>query len=820
MAEGSGGGAPPGVPTPPASTLKGLREQMVAAAQALAEERRNQGGGSNVSLQSPISTKGKPVLDGSLLKSDERQRLARERREEREKQHAAKESQILEKEKKAKLQYERQIEEKQRRLKEQKLKEQQRRAAVEQKRKKKIEEEKVHYEAVVHRTLERSQRLDTRQKRWSWSGSVTDTSGKAEAPAVAEASKRSSSALNLKQPETPLHKRLSSSAAFLTVPGAGATKRSSSLNRLSNKSSEQGLPNALQVEQKGEPEKKRSSSLSRVSNKLPEVENAQKEARRLENTSVSRLLAPTQASLARSKSAATLSAEGKDPPASASSPTHLPKVPLRSRSTERLKGAASPSEPLSESAQKPEPAKQPPSSTGRRAPSPSLPSSRRSASPANVGKFSPSPSTTRRKPQPSLPNASRQRQPSPMGASKPAPIQRPPLTPNVLSITKKKSDPESGASPQEPGASTLPSEKELPAGPSKTKEDASGKTLPGTTTAEEASKILAEKRRLAREQREREDQEKLQREEEERIRQEELASLAQEKQAQEEAALREMEELKRAEEEEQLRLAEKERTQREQEEQEKLVELQLQREEAEAKAFEEAEKQRQERERIMQQNLQERMERKKRIEEIMKRTRKAEQSDAKNEDKSNEEDEDTEEDEEQGLEKQDQPEKSKGKDSSLEDYPEALCPFTLLQEDSKMGADDVFLNGNKQEEEEERDEDGPSLYFSQAVETSIPAKGPAMENSEILHMNEADRPMGFIPNFNGKPSGWNFEEIIDLGVHPKTGRLSSETLAADVPGQKFRDGSPLPASPKLAFEEDGGINPLTKPIEAASGNGH
>ncbi|XP_070616081.1 MAP7 domain-containing protein 3 isoform X2 [Erythrolamprus reginae] len=471
MAEGSGGGAPPGVPTPPASTLKGLREQMVAAAQALAEERRNQGGGSNVSLQSPISTKGKPVLDGSLLKSDERQRLARERREEREKQHAAKESQILEKEKKAKLQYERQIEEKQRRLKEQKLKEQQRRAAVEQKRKKKIEEEKVHYEAVVHRTLERSQRLDTRQKRWSWSGSVTDTSGKAEAPAVAEASKRSSSALNLKQPETPLHKRLSSSAAFLTVPGAGATKRSSSLNRLSNKSSEQGLPNALQVEQKGEPEKKRSSSLSRVSNKLPEVENAQKEARRLENTSVSRLLAPTQASLARSKSAATLSAEGKDPPASASSPTHLPKVPLRSRSTERLKGAASPSEPLSESAQKPEPAKQPPSSTGRRAPSPSLPSSRRSASPANVGKFSPSPSTTRRKPQPSLPNASRQRQPSPMGASKPAPIQRPPLTPNVLSITKKKSDPESGASPQEPGASTLPSEKELPAGPSKTKED-------------------------------------------------------------------------------------------------------------------------------------------------------------------------------------------------------------------------------------------------------------------------------------------------------------------------------------------------------------
>ncbi|XP_032083413.1 MAP7 domain-containing protein 3 isoform X2 [Thamnophis elegans] len=817
MAEGNGGGAPPGVATPPPSTLKGLREQMVAAAQALAEERRNQGGVSTVSLQAPISTKAKPVLDGSLLKSEERQRLARERREEREKQHAAKETQILEKEKKAKLQYEKQIEEKQKRLKEQKLKEQQRRAAVEQKRKQKIEEEKVHYEAVVHRTLARSQRLDSRQKRWSWSGSVTDTSGKA-------ASKRSASALNLKQPETPLHKRLSSSAALLNSPSVGAAKRSSSLNRLNNKgslSSEQGLLNASQAEQKGEPEKKRSSSLSRMSNKLPEIENVQKEekaARRLaENTSVSRLLTPTQASLARSKSAATLSAEGKDPAASVSSPAHLPKVPLRSRSTDRLKGAASSSEHApSESTQKPEPAKQPPSSTGRRAPSPSLPGSRRSISPGNVGKLPPSPATIRRRPQQSSTNVSRQRPSSPMAVPKPAPIQRPPLTLNVLGVTKKKSEVESSAAPQEQETTGLPSEKESPAGLPKTKEDASGKTLPGTTTAEEASKILAEKRRLAREQREREDQEKLQREEEERIRKEELASLAQEKQAQEEAALREMEELKRAEEEEQQQLAEKERIQKEQEEQEKLVELQLQREEAEAKAFEEAEKQRQERERIMQQNLQERMERKKRIEEIMKRTRKAERSDAKNEDKSNEEDEDTEEEEEQGLEKQDQPEKSKCEDPSLEDSPEALCRFTLLHEGSKMGADDVFLNGNKREEEEERSEDGPSLYFGQSVETSIPAKGPVIENSEILQVNEANRPVAFIPNFNGKTSAWDFEEIIDLGVHPKTGRLSSESLAADVPGQKFRDGPPLPASPKLAFEEDGGMNPLTKPIEAAS----
>ncbi|XP_007428923.1 MAP7 domain-containing protein 3 isoform X2 [Python bivittatus] len=791
----------------------------VAAAQALAEERRNQGSVSTVSLQSPISTKSKPVIDGSLLKSEERQRLAKERREERERQHAAKETQLLEKEKKAKLQYEKQLEEKQKKLREQKLKEQQRRAAVEQKRKQKIEEEKEHYEAVVHRTLERSQRLETRQKRWSWGGSVTDPDGKSEAPAVAE--------VNLKQPETVLHKRLSSSAALLNSPSRGSAKRSSSLNRLNNKSSlnsEQGLPNALQTEQKGEPEKKRSSSLSRMSNKLPELENVQKEEKTgrrlvspLESNSISRLLAPTQASLARSKSAATLSADGKDPAASTNLPAHVPKVPLRSRSTDRLKGAAASSENVSlESTQKPEPAKHPPTSAGRRALSPSLPGPRRSVSPGNVGKHPPSPAAIRRKPHLVSPNVLRHRQSSPITVSKPAPIQRLPLTPNVLIVTKKKTDMEckpNDTVAQEQGAAVHALEREVSAGPSKTKEDASCKTVPGTTTAEEAAKILAEKRRLAREQREREDQEKLQREEEERIQKEEMAKTALEKQAQEEAALRELEELKRAEEEEQQRLAEKDRIRREQEEQEKLVELQMQREEAEARASKEAERQRQERERIMQQNLQERLERKKRIEEIMKRTRKAEQNEAKNEDKSNEEDEGVDEDEELGLEKQDQPEKSKYDDSSLEDGSEALHNYTLVQEDSKIETDDVFVNGNKQEEE---DEDGNSVYFTQSVEASIPAKGTMIENSEILDINEAHHSVGFISNFNGKPSAWNFEEIIDLGVRPKTARLGSESIAADKPSQNCRDEVSVHASPKLAFEEERPTNSLTKSVEAAS----
>ncbi|XP_044308581.1 MAP7 domain-containing protein 3 isoform X5 [Varanus komodoensis] len=808
MAEGTGAAPPP----PPPSSLKGLREQMVAAAQALAEERRNQSGVSPVPVQSPISVKSstKPVIDGSIMKSEERQRLARERREEREKQHAAKETQILEKEKKAKLQYEKQMEEKQRKLREQKLKEQQRRAAVEEKRKQKIEEEKERYEAVVHRTLERSQRLETRQKRWSWGGSVTDSDGKSEPPTTAEASKRSPSAANLKQAETVISKRLSSSAALLNSPSKGETekKRSSSLNRMSSK--------------------------PQSSPELESVHNEEKTARRsqfnpLDSNVISRLLAPTQASLARSKSAATLSADGKDPsesplcPRSASSssissPVHAPKVPMRSRSIDRLKPATSSSENVSlESAQKSENAKQSPSCAGRRAPSPSLSAPRRSPSPAHVGKRPPSPAAIRQKPRQTSPNVLRQRPPSPITVSKPAPIQRPSLTPNVLNVTKKKTEmecrpKEKAGDPArpEPGAA---SERETAAASAKTKEDASSKTVPGTTTAEEAAKILAEKRRLAREQREREGQERVQREEEERIRKEEMAKRALEEQAQMKAALQELEEERRAEEEEQQKLAAKERVRKEQEEQEKLAELQLQREEAEMKALEEAERQRQERERIMQQNMQERMERKKRIEEIMKRTRKAEQNEAKNEDKSNDEDEGAEEDEELGLEKQDQPEKAKYDDCSLEDGPKMVCNFDLLEDESKMEADDVFVNGNEQEEA-----DQSNNSFAQTIEDSPPAKETFMGNSEILHVNEANHPIGFISNLNGKSSAWNFEEIIDLGLHPKSSKRSSDSLAADLSAQNFNDAAAVPSSPKLAFEEESAMNSLTKPIEAASGN--
>ncbi|XP_019391962.1 PREDICTED: MAP7 domain-containing protein 3 isoform X6 [Crocodylus porosus] len=785
----------------------------VAAAQAIADERRSQSGVSPVPVQTSINIKTatKPVIDGSTLRTEERQRLARERREEREKQNAAKETQILEKERKAKLQYEKQMEEKQRKLKEQKQKEEQRRAAVEEKRKQKIEEEKEHYEAVVHRTLERSQRLETRQKRWSWGGSVTDSDSKTETQTTDEggtASKRSTSAANLKQAEVAMNKRLSSSAALLSSADRSTTKRSASLSRLSNKAplhSSQSAPKGSQVEQKGGAGKKRSTSLNRMNTKPhspPELEKVKKEEK------------PASAS-------------------SVSTPVHTPRVPVRSRSIDRLKTSLPASETSSpDSAQKSEAEKQSPCSVGRRPPSPSVSAHRRSPSPASLAKHPPSPSSVRQnqKARPPSPSILKQRPPSPTTVAKPAPIQRPPLTPSVISITKKKPETESKPKEkstdgvgQEPSVSQ-PSERETVAAASKTKEDPSSKTVAGTTTAEEASKILAEKRRLAREQREREDQERIQRLEEERIRAEEMEKRALEDRVRREEELRKLEEEKQLAYEEQQRQAEEERLRREQEERDKLAELQQQREEAEAKAQEEAERQRLERERIMQQNMQERLQRKKRIEEIMKRTRKFDQSEVKGEEKSAagiSEGEDAEEEEELGLEKADDPEKMNGVALSLEIKGETESSFEVAcgltgAETSVQDAeaDEVFMNGDEQDNE--RNNDGRSLPVNQLQDSSPPAKETVIQNSEILHMNEADHTVGLIQNLNGKSNAWTFKEILDLGVHSKSPRLSSDSIPADNCHQNLNDAAILPSGPKLAFEEDGAVNPPTKPIEAAS----
>ncbi|XP_034505336.1 MAP7 domain-containing protein 2 isoform X3 [Ailuropoda melanoleuca] len=170
---------------------------------------------------------------------------------------------------------------------------------------------------------------------------------------------------------------------------------------------------------------------------------------------------------------------------------------------------------------------------------------------------------------------------------------------------------------------------------------ASGKPTAGTTDAGEAAKILAEKRRQARLQKEQEEQERLEREEQDRLEREELKRKAEEERLhleeeahkQEEEKKRQEEEEKRKAEEEAKRKAkeelllkeEQEKEKQEKEKQEKAI-IEKQKEAAEAKAQEAAKQMRLEREQIMLQIEQERLERKKRIDEIMKRTRKSDVS--------------------------------------------------------------------------------------------------------------------------------------------------------------------------------------------------
>ncbi|CAL8284788.1 unnamed protein product [Lota lota] len=90
---------------------------------------------------------------------DERLRLARERREEKEKLLASRELGRLEREQRARRYYELQLETRKRKLLEQRVKEEGRRTAVEEKRKQRQREEKERYESAVRKTLEKSQRL-------------------------------------------------------------------------------------------------------------------------------------------------------------------------------------------------------------------------------------------------------------------------------------------------------------------------------------------------------------------------------------------------------------------------------------------------------------------------------------------------------------------------------------------------------------------------------------------------------------------------------------------------------------------------------------
>ncbi|KAI4801907.1 hypothetical protein KUCAC02_019774 [Chaenocephalus aceratus] len=489
--------------------------------------------------------------------------------------------------------YEKQVEERKRRLEEQRVKEDKRRAAVEEKRRQKLEEDKTRHEAVMLRTLERSQRARQKPNRWSWGGPMhtnnpTTPTGFVESAFLYPldlaglehmqsafslsrrygvtsqyADRRSVSTMNLSKHTDPvITKRLSySSATLLHSPDRGLQMRTASSPVISKAQSKSHL-------HQGTTNQHKNTGMRH----LPLTP--------WESNVVNRLQQPTHSYLARSRSAMSLSGDQTVSCHPMGSMRTAGSTQRKDRDNVR-KSWSNLSLPL--------------------APILTLPPNKRSSSPGKRNRKVTAPPPGR------PPQKSPGRPPTPKqlkspGAEDPGNLR--PFRPRPQPLGQNRS-----GSEQTPESASSP-----PA----------HKTSAGTTDPEEASRILAENRRLAREQREREEEERKQQEEQQRIAQEEMARRkAEERVKREEEAQRQGEETRKQKEEEE-RKGEEERLQKEKEEAEKL---QKQKEEEESRQREEAERLRKEREKHFQKEEAERLERKKRLDEIMKRTRRSDPSD-------------------------------------------------------------------------------------------------------------------------------------------------------------------------------------------------
>ncbi|XP_068389598.1 MAP7 domain-containing protein 3 isoform X4 [Eschrichtius robustus] len=686
------------------TSLRGLRERMVAAANAIAEERRSQGSLSALPSQpSNIKSAFKPVIDGSVLKNDVKQRLAKERREEKKRQDDAnKETQLLEKERKSKILYEKQMEEKQRKLREQKEKDEQRRISAEKKRNEKLQEERERFKAVLHRTLERSSRVD-HQKRWSWEGSTTVNSQNKTA------NKHSISTEKLEQGTSGLHKQMSSASSQNSIAKKTTEKRrSSSLNRRCSKlhsSTEQveektpGIHNIFQYvnmpllkhssdelkstivphkstviiptqEKVDTPSKTSVEAAPKASVEAPleaslevspEVSVEAPPEASLEVSPGASVEAPLEASLEVSPevsveappeaslevspevsveappeaSAGTpptsvetspeasedLSLEASVNPSPEVSMDSSPEVSVDSSpevSTEASSEASVEASPEASVEASPEESTEVPSEksetdkqasnliTKKRLPPSQIPCYRWSSSPTSRW-CPPSPISARQiqKNRPPSPSPVTSQQSTQFSFScRAIPMQRTVFAQNALGTIGMKSEAISNTI----NSSEAASQKDMIC------EESGNKSTPGPMNAEEATKILAEKRRLAREQKEKEE-ERLQKEMEQR-KMKDIAKKADEGQQEEFSKFGDGQPPKEI---------KKKKGSQEQEDQK----VELQKSDAKIKAQEEADKRKKEHERIMLQNLQERLERKKRIEEIMKRTRRPDSNTSK-----------------------------------------------------------------------------------------------------------------------------------------------------------------------------------------------
>ncbi|XP_032876860.1 ensconsin isoform X9 [Amblyraja radiata] len=651
-----------------------------------------------------------PKQDHPVLRVDDKQRLAKERREERQKQLAAREQLLLEKEQKARHHYEKQLEERKKKIEEQRLKEERRRTAVEEKRKQRLQEERERHEAVVRRTIERSQRIKQKSNRWSWGATLQ---GNATINRD-DADRRSVSTMNLTKHADPvINKRLSSSSATL-------------LNS---------------------PDKARRLQLSPW-----------------ESSIVTRLLTPTHSFLARSRSTAALYGGGLDA-VSASSLTPLTCKNLHSRmsdwppryivTTHDMNGRSRSANPAKMDKREKERENEreknavvalTTNSTGRK-----------SYSPMTGKNKSPMPSAVRLSSKTSS-AANPKLLISPPGSVKNSSILRPPSPGNVRPTKASECEIKEQ---EEASSKTQDNTESIPV----TVRATPGKVSAGTTDSAEATRLLTENRRIAREQRDKEEEEKKEQEERERQMKEEMLRRKGEEKARREEEARKLGEEKTLQDQQQKLEEERqlleEKAQRDRDERERL---QKQKEEDD-RAREEAEKLRKEREEHFQKEEQERMERKKRLEQIMKRTRGSNTPEK--------------------ADNQLSTEKGNGEDHKQATPDEETSQNPDFITETKVTTTIPEEVTNKESVIQEMSNDGEFAVHSQ-TDIQCPSAQNIIKENGVSTEDES------------------FEDYIDLAFGIST-RVATETTNDDC-----KDEVGIPVNPVIAFEENGSMELLTK----------
>ncbi|XP_068457191.1 MAP7 domain-containing protein 2a isoform X2 [Clinocottus analis] len=525
----------------------------------------------------PSNTEKKPQINGhaspshinnnhavveGYMKTDDRMRLAKERREERERSLVAREQLIREKERRARLQYERTVEERWRRLDEQRQKEELRRVAVEEKRRQQLEEDRERLEALMKRSLERSLQLEQRTKRWS-RGCPAGAGDSENAPLPFSAASAFSHGI-----ASPLPAVSESAPCSPHRSPFRGSLNPSDHNRAGLQGGSQSTPNTPKKERL---RRERRTASPGCGSPLRRAESPASVTRHLASPATSKLASATrshspsnahQYHYSPSRQRSTLSPDDRKPDDK-----------VLERHSEQSKAVKKNNDINSTN-----------------------PSSQdvKNVVKTQITKSRPSQAETLDK---HLRGDTSERNQSP--------DRKEHMSPNVdFSEKKMLTNAQEGDKKKEtaPCAST-------------------GKVAAGTTNAEEATRLLAERRRQARAQKELEEK---RREQEEEDRDAQLKKqLAQERQ-QQEAKTQQLKEKGKHEEDVNRLKQEEDKRKKEQQEKELQSQMDKEKEKALVQAQEDADRQRQDRELQAQQEEEERQLRKKRIEEIMKRTRKAE----------------------------------------------------------------------------------------------------------------------------------------------------------------------------------------------------